>query len=101
MTIVTFGVLPDAAHPTCEPLIELKTLLRSGRLPRAASLWGRLPGRGSLSPKPSWPTSPLSAICAIVGASPPPIALASVAILGSKLMVGPSTLVTATADPRS
>jgi hypothetical protein len=41
---IPFGVLYDSDHPTCPPLDELKQLIRSGQLPRLASLYGRLPG---------------------------------------------------------
>lgn len=42
--IIRFGVLLDAAHQTCEPLAELKSLIRAGRLPRTVALYGQLGG---------------------------------------------------------
>jgi hypothetical protein len=37
-------VLTDSDHLTCEPLQELKALIRAGHMPRLVSLWGVLPG---------------------------------------------------------
>jgi hypothetical protein len=39
-----FAVLNDPNNPRCLPLEELKDLLRTGRMPRTAAVWSRLPG---------------------------------------------------------
>ena len=44
MKTIPFDVLTDSDHLTCEPLQELKALIRAGRMPRLVSLWGVLPG---------------------------------------------------------
>jgi hypothetical protein len=38
-----FHVLNDPAHD-CEPLAELKMLIRAGQMPHVVTLWGLLPG---------------------------------------------------------
>jgi hypothetical protein len=41
---IKFGILADQRFPICEPLQELKALLRQGLLLRFASIWGELFG---------------------------------------------------------
>jgi hypothetical protein len=41
---IRFGVL--LSDPVCEPLGELKGLIRTGRLPRVVSIWGTISGVG-------------------------------------------------------
>jgi hypothetical protein len=47
---IPFWILNDPLFPTCEPLTELKVLIRAGAMPRLSVLWGRL------SPAPRWRT---------------------------------------------
>jgi hypothetical protein len=42
--VLRFGVLTTADYPSCEPLAELKSLLRRGLMPRTCVLFGKLPG---------------------------------------------------------
>ena len=49
--VITFGLLA-APNQTCEPLAELKALLRAGRLPRLVSLAKRAPARPGGPPRP-------------------------------------------------
>ncbi len=43
MKQLVLALLPDPAYPECEPLEELKLLLRCGLMPNLSALWGQLP----------------------------------------------------------
>jgi hypothetical protein len=43
MKVIQFGIF-DPQFAICEPLQELKVLIRAGLLPRFTTLWAELPG---------------------------------------------------------